>query len=132
MVLMRRLLLIAAALLGMLGGAFSATAVTRFLTGSEDVPLMDGLAEVPDTRIIFDTPGGRIVDVDTAGPVSADDVARFYSESLPALGWKLDPSADDAASKYVFRRATEILVITVHGDGDGDLGVRFNLRPHAL
>lgn len=134
MVAMRRLLLIAAALLGLSSVAPAALATTRFLTGSEDVPLMEGLAEVPDSRIIFDTPGGRIVDVDTAGAVSADDVARFYRQSLPALGWKLDQPADDGADKYVFRRSTEILVITVHGQGDGDgaVGVRFNLRPHAL
>lgn len=129
---MRCLTLLAAMLLTALAGILPAGAVTRFLTGSEDVPLMEGLAEIPDTRIIFDTPGGRIVDVDTKGTVSADDVADFYRESLPALGWKPDQAAGGSA--YTFRRASEILVITVHGENDGDdaLGVRFNLRPHAL
>ncbi|MDD3445279.1 MAG: hypothetical protein PHS60_07700 [Zavarzinia sp.] len=123
--------LIAVALLTLLsigGGARVHASATRFLTGSEDVPLMDGLAEVADTRVVFDTPGGRIVDVNTEGAVGADAVRRYYRDSLPALGWTRDPAGD---AIQTWRRNSEILEITVE-EGGGGTTVRFNLRPLSL
>ncbi|MCF4167446.1 hypothetical protein L2U69_17495 [Zavarzinia compransoris] len=113
------------------GGASPAAAAspTRFLTGSEDVPLMEGLSEVADTRVVFDTPGGRIVGVDTRGEVDVETVRHYYLESLPALGWTRDGSGGDALT---WRRDTEILEITVGEGADGLVVVRFELRPHSL
>lgn len=110
-------------------GAVAVAATTRFLTGSEDVPLMEGLAEVADTRVVFDTPGGRIVGVDTRGDVDLERVRDYYVESLPALGWTRDASGGDALT---WRRDTEILEITVGQGADGLTVVRFELRPHSL
>lgn len=121
---MRALVLVALLLAGL-----PALAATRFLTGSEDVPLMDGLAEVADTSTIFDTPGGRIVEVDAKGAVAAADILRYYAESLPALGWVADPVGENAS--LTFRRGAEILVITIMGEPGAGGVVRFNLRPRA-
>lgn len=107
-----------------------AGAATRFLSGSEDVPLMEGLAEQVETRIVFDTPGGRIVDVEAAGEVTADQARRYYEASLPALGWRRD--AESAEGTMFWRRGAEVLVITIRqGHGAGTI-VRFNLRPVSL
>lgn len=121
---MRALVLVALLLAGL-----PALAATRFLTGSEDVPLMDGLAEVADTSTIFDTPGGRIVEVDAKGAVAAADILRYYAESLPALGWVADPVAGNAP--LTFRRGAEILVIAIMTESGAGTTVRFNLRPRA-
>lgn len=113
-----------------LGTSPMVLAATRFLSGSEDVPLMEGLAEQAETRIVFDTPGGRIVDVEAAGEVTAESARRYYEASLPALGWR--PDAESAEGTQLWRRGAEVLVITIRpGHGAGTI-VRFNLRPVSL
>ncbi|PWR20480.1 hypothetical protein [Zavarzinia compransoris] len=118
------------ALILVLAVAPALAGATRFLTGSEDVPLMEGLTERGETRTVFDTPGGRIVDVETEGGVSAEAVRRYYEASLPALGWRRDPAGP--ADGTAWRRASEVLVITIRPGHGGGANVRFNLRPVSL
>lgn len=61
-----------------------------FVAGVADLPLMPGLAEMPDRGLIFDKPGGRIVEAYAAGTVTRDAVASFYDTTLPQLGWQRD------------------------------------------
>jgi hypothetical protein len=95
-------------------------AETVYLTEIEDVPLMPGLSQVPDAGVVFDKPSGRIVEIYAHGPVTRAEVAAFYRDSLPQLGWQ--------AQDGVYLREGESLAIDYLG-ADGDLAVRFTLQP---
>lgn len=94
---------------------------TGFVGGFEDLPLMAGLAEVVDARVIFDKPDGRIVEAFAVGDVDADAVRNFYAGALPQLGWR----QVDAGS---YQREGEVLRIEVE-ERDGGTAVRFAISP---
>ena len=93
----------------------------EFLEGLEDVPLMPGLSVVADAGMVFDTPGGRIVESYATGALRRGTVIGFYAETLPALGW-------DARSEVRYVREGEVLTLDIFG-AEGDLLVRFTLAP---
>jgi hypothetical protein len=94
-----------------------------FLGGFDDLPLMAGLVEIDGAGVVFDTPQGRIVERYAAGVVAAEEVARFYQATLPALGWQ-------AAGPLGFRREGELLSITLYPpEASGRITVRFSLAP---
>ncbi len=93
-----------------------------FVAGVEDLPLMPGLAEVSEAGVVFDKPGGRIVEAYAEGAVGQAEVIGFYRQTLPQLGWY-------AVGDTAFRREGERLEIVILG-GDGDLVVRFTLQPN--
>jgi hypothetical protein len=92
-----------------------------FVSGTEDLPLMDGLAEVADSGTVFDQPSGRFIEAYATGRVAAEDVAVFYQETLPHLGWTV-------AGPLTFTREGERLSIVLT-PGGADLTVRFSLAP---
>ncbi len=92
-----------------------------FVAGTEDVPLMPGLAPVAGSSLVFDKPQGRIVEAQAAGKVTRSAVQSFYAATLPQLGWK--PAGVDT-----WRREGELLRLDFHGR-DGDLTVGFTLSP---
>jgi hypothetical protein len=95
-----------------------------FLSGIEDVPLAPSLTEAPGGGVSFDSPGGRIVEAEASGQVAAEQVAAFYSATLPQLGWT-------DSGKLVFRRENEVLRITIQSvPPKGTVVVRFNLTPN--
>ncbi len=108
-------------------GLFPATAGlaaadgATFVADVEDLPLMPGLAEVSGAGVVFDKPGGRIVEAYAEGAVGRAEVIDFYRRTLPQLGWA-------AAGGTAYRREGERLEIVILG-GDGDLVVRFTLQP---
>ena len=93
-----------------------------FVAGVEDLPLMPGLAEVRDAGVVFDKPGGRIVEAYAEGSVGRSEVIGFYRQTLPQLGWR---SLGDTA----YQREGERLEIVILG-ADGELVVRFTLQPN--
>lgn len=100
------------------GGAGAGAAETggqAFLTEIEDLPLMPGLSEAPDSAVVFDSASGRIVVVDAAGSVGGEAVFRFYAESLPQLGWRPEGQGR-------FRRDGETLTLEIVGGGPAALG----------
>lgn len=101
--------------------AHAADAATAYVAGIDDLPLMPGLVLVPDAGVVFDKPGGRIVEAYAEGAVARAQVAAFYAETLPQLGWR-------ARQSNVFLREGERLSLVFLG-GDGDLVVRFTLEP---
>ena len=64
-----------------------ATAQGLFFSAIDDLPLMDGLNEVEGGSMVFDSLSGRIVEALSTGKVTRQQVTRFYSETLPQLGW---------------------------------------------
>ena len=105
-------------------GAAAQDARVAFVSGIEDLPLMPGLAEIDETAMVFDTPGGRIIEALTSGPVSRDQVVRFYAATLPQLGWSAD-------GETLFRREGETLELHFSDPPvvAGQLAVRFALAP---
>ena len=78
----------------------------RFVSALPDVPLMPGLAEVPQDTLGFDKAQGRSTQVSLAstGPSQAE-IAAFYARALPQFGWH-------AAGAGRWHRAGEVLMLT--------------------
>jgi hypothetical protein len=108
-------------LLLLLATAPPALAADSFVAGTEDVPLMPGLAPIAGSSLTFDKPQGRIVEAQAAGKVTRVAVHRFYAATLPQLGWT-EAGAD------TWRRESETLRLDFRGH-DGDLTVGFTLSP---
>jgi len=104
-----------------LAAASSALAAGAYVPGTEDVPLMHGLAPVTEAPIVFDKPQGRIIEATTKGAVRRSDVVAFYAASLPQLGWH-------DAGQQRFERDGERLSLDF-GGSDGNLRVDFTLEP---
>lgn len=92
-----------------------------FVAGTEDVPLMPGLAAIAGSALVFDKPEGRIVEAQARGRLTRAKVRAFYAASLPPLGW-------NAAGADLWRRDAERLRLDFRGP-DGDLTVGFTLSP---
>jgi len=92
-----------------------------FVAGTEDVPLMPGLAPVDGATLAFDKPEGRIVEAKAHGKLARAGVRDFYGATLPQLGWS-------AGGGDVWRREGEVLRLDFRGR-DGDLTVGFTLSP---
>lgn len=108
------------------GAAVAAPAAeTRFLSGLNDVPLMDGLVELRERQTLFDAPGGRIVDLYAEGAVPAARIIAFYAQSLPQLGWSVAPAGGKGPLRLT--RDGESLVISAR-TGSTTL-VHFSLKP---
>jgi hypothetical protein len=122
----RLFILVAVLAVGLAAACGAAAQDTRvaFVSGIEDLPLMPGLAEIDETAMVFDTPGGRIVEALASGPVSRDQVVRFYAATLPQLGWSAD-------GETLFRREGETLELHFSDPSivAGQLAVRFALAP---
>lgn len=100
---------------------WSAAHASGFLQYSEDLPLAPGLTEQLEDGLVFDAPGGRIVEAYARGAVKAADVLKFYAATLPQLGWVRD-------SDLTYRRDTEKLRLDLNPQGHVLL-VHFTLSP---
>jgi hypothetical protein len=92
-----------------------------YLAAVSDLPLMPGLAELPEAGLVFDQPSGRIVEAYAEGALGRAAVTAFYLDTLPNLGWR-------AKAEALFQRDGEELRLDMSGD-DGALVVRFTLQP---
>jgi hypothetical protein len=112
-----------AALIGLLvtGFAASGLAAGRFVTGFDDLPLMPGMTEIPDTDVSFDTTAGRIVIAFVRTPADREKIKTFYQTTLAQLGWRKHSEAR-------FLREEEVLNFDYLSDGP-DTIVRFSLLP---
>ena len=116
-----RALLLALALAALAAAPGGALAADAFVAGTEDLPLMPGLALVEGAGVVFDTPQGRIVEAYAKGGAKRDAVLDFYAATLPQLGWQ-------ALSRTAYRREGETLRLELYPEGRS-LTVRFYLSP---
>lgn len=98
----------------------AAWAAGQFFSAVDDLPLMPGLTEQPAESMVFDKPGGRIVEVVARGAVSITAVRDFYRATLPRLGWQT--VGDDH-----WRRDDEELRLRL--TGSGPVSLRFTMAP---
>jgi len=92
-----------------------------FVGGIDDLPLMPGLVENADAGMVFDAPGGRFVEAEASGEVTAEAVLRFYEVTLPELGWRRQNAT-------LFSREGETLALDLAAKA-GRITVRFTLAP---
>jgi len=90
------------------------------------IPVMAGLTEAQDARLIFDKPGGRIIHTQFGGSVSGSEVITFYRATLFQLGWVVDNGSGEN-SRASFTRENENLIITI--TGEEPLEVTLDLGP---
>src|SRR3546814_12182436 len=88
-----------------------------------DLPLMPGLKELPHGGLVFDKPGGRIVEAFARGAIAPQSVIAFYDDTLPQLGWQRE-----AAGAYL--REGERLELHLGEDAEGTT-VHFRLFPQS-
>jgi len=81
-------------------------AAERFVANLGELPLMPGLVEQTEKRLIYEKPEGRIVSAVAVGTPVAAAIMEFYAETLPELGWR-------KLSETVYRREKEILRLTI-------------------
>lgn len=98
-----------------------------FITDFGDVPLMKGLTELEDERVIFDTEAGTIAETVLVGKVSAADIQTFYAESLKQLGWE-KIEAGHSASRWTFIRDKQVLSLRLF-DSNGTKSLLVHLEP---
>ena len=96
-----------------------------YLSALPDFPLMPGLSEQEENRVIFDKPGGRIVAAVFGGETLPAEVRDYYLAALPPLGWRIESQAADGLT---FTRDDERLVLTIDRQGNQTL-VRLALEP---
>ena len=98
-----------------------------FITDFGDVPLMKGLTELDDERVIFDTEAGTIAETVLVGKVKAADIQAFYEESLKQLGW-IKIEAGHSASRWTFIRDKQVLSLRLF-DSAGTKSLLVHLEP---
>ena len=106
-------------------GLAGAQTADGYVAGIPDLPLMPGLKALPDSGLVFDKPGGRIVEAFAEGApgaaVTPQSVIAFYDDTLPQLGWRRE-----APGAYL--REGERLKLDLSQDA-GQLTVHFRLIP---
>ena len=112
---------------GMAMGAAAQTGTVpvdqHFFEMLPDVPLMDGLYEVSEGALVFDKPGGRIIEsLAVTENMDANKLAAFYDVTLPQLGWL-------AVAPGRFVRQGETLSYRIVPQADSLL-IYFEVRPH--
>ena len=95
---------------------------TYFFGAIQDLPVMEGLVEVPEQAVVYDKPGGRIVElVAEMQGVTEKQTRLYYAELLPQLGWQ-------RVDKGAYQRESENLVFTFETVGEEHY-VRITLSP---
>ena len=114
---------LAACLLWPAGVFAQVPAETQFFSTMSDVPLMDGLTEVPARDAAFDKPEGRIVESSAVADPGVDEktIAAFYDATLPQLGWTQSGAG-------MFTRQGEILTLKIDRE-NGVAVARFLVAP---
>lgn len=96
-----------------------ADADSDFIANFGDVPLMKGLTELDDERIIFDTESGTIAETVLVGKIKGSDILAFYGESLKQLGWQ-KLTAGSSSSRLTYVRDNQILSLRLFSTSDAN------------
>ena len=93
----------------------------KFIDGLEDVPLMSGLEQNTYNTVSFGNEEARFIESYlTSTKVGFKAVEKFYTESLPQLGWVYQGTADNS---IIFYRDGESL--TFHKESSKPLKTEF-------
>lgn len=64
---------------------------TEFVTGSEDIPVLEGLSQTEDEsfNLGFDSESGSIASSSYLSKIPEIEIRNFYLKTLPQMGWVL-------------------------------------------
>ena len=69
-------------------GCVVTASAERFVEGMDDVPLLEGMNQITQDDVSFGNEETRLLEAYfNASKIKFKDVEKFYSESLPQLGW---------------------------------------------
>jgi len=112
--------------------AVPAYAQTAYFAAIPDLPIAPGLHESENPfGALFSGAQGDIVLAHARGSAAPDDVARFYADSLSALGWAYQPGPRDDGLAFARGRERLILHIEPQG-GETYLRVRLIVQPASM
>jgi len=96
----------------------------KFIDGLEDVPLMSGLEQNTHNTVSFGNEEARFIESYlTSTKIGFKAVEKFYTESLPQLGWVYQGTADNS---IIFYRDGESL--TFHKESSKPLKIRITVK----
>jgi len=99
----------------------------EYIDGFDAVPVMSGLQQSEYGSLIFDKPGGRILEATLVGPVDHRAALRFYDTTLRSLGWT--PIGPLSTDNVQYGREDEALQIEHVDAGSGETALIFRLNP---
>ncbi len=80
-----------------------------FVEGLEDFPIPDGLEQIENANLNFGNEDIRLVEAYmTSNLLNFEQIKKFYKETLPQLGWKLNK---ESAKEIIFERRNENVTI---------------------
>ena len=120
--MIRRIAIAAAFLLCFHAQAFA----TAYFSVIDDLPIPDGMTEMADESVVFDSPSGKIVTAAAEGKTTVAAVRAYYRTALPPLGWAR--RSGDGAGGDRFVRDGQTLTLDYVADGD-KVTVRVRLLP---
>jgi len=97
----------------------------NFSAAVDDLPIMQGMTEIPNKIVVFDTPAGRIVETTMETQVQTRQILTYYNQALTSLGWK---AQNRSLRGYI--RKNEVLMIEIFQKADGKTNiVSFKIAP---
>lgn len=89
---------------------FNLQANAAFVEGLEDIPLPEGLSQVENGNLSFGNEEIRLIEAYLTSPeLMFKQVANFYEETLPQMGWQIKRQRK---GKILFEREGETLEIS--------------------
>ena len=97
---------------------------TRFVPGTEDIPVIRGFEVIKNNASAFDSPAGSIVDISFVkfGNNKQDEILNFYDNTLNQLGWQ-------KISTGKYKRESQNLTVKVF-DQQRDTVLNFYIEPN--
>ena len=98
----------------------------QFFETLYDIPVMEGIEEIPEMALSFDKVGGRIAEAGAiASELTESEIITFYKASLEQMGWMAHTFNQ---SPYIFTREGEKLSIFIDKSKASPV-IRFLLQP---
>ncbi len=103
------------------GEAINAPSTGGFVPNLPDVPLPRNFVVDADTSTFFDSPEGRIAEINAQGFSEADDIEDFYTDNMDEFGWQ-------KISSTAYRKEGELLMINIE-KSKTLTNIKYQLRP---
>ena len=109
--------------------SFALGAQAQDWAAETDIPIPPGFLEDEDARLVFDKPGGRMVELHLVGEGEVAGLLSFFEDSLPQLGWSETSRGHGETQVFrVFEREGERLTLTIAGTAQ-PLELVLNVEP---
>lgn len=96
---------------------------TDAMLGDLAIPLMAGLTEDLDAAMLFDSPGGRIINTEASGRVDGERVYQYYQALLPSLGWTV---SQDSSSGMICENNSTFCLMAIREEENLTVNIEVN------